>query len=73
MMKWWNYSGPCEKECPKRAVGCQGKCEKYAVWKTKLEAENAKIRSECRRSDEMKNYYRARKDKRLHAESRKSK
>ena len=71
MNKWYNYDGPCPPNCEKRRAGCQPTCNNYINFRKRRDAELAEEKS--RQNDDLRNYYRARKDKRLHAESRKSK
>ena len=60
---------PC-KDCPDRAAGCHGKCEKYQAFRAEIAKENAeRDTSEV----EMINYYRRRRSHRMHKESRKAK
>ena len=28
---------PCEKDCPDRAEGCHGRCERYAAWRKEMD------------------------------------
>lgn len=43
-------SPPCGEHCPKRHVGCQGKCDKYLEYRAKIERHN-EIVTECYAGD----------------------
>lgn len=42
-------TGPCGRDCPRRAPGCHGECETYKEWRAELDAKKA-VRDEKRRA-----------------------
>lgn len=63
------YTAPCGRDCPNRAAGCHGKCEAYQAFRAELDKNAVRDKTE----GEVISYYRARRTKRLHKESRKAK
>ena len=43
-------TAPC-KNCKNRAIGCHGKCAKYAAWKKKHEQERTRLAKELEALD----------------------
>jgi len=63
-------TAPCYKNCPDRAAGCHGKCGAYLDFRAELDKQKAERDVG---KGEMTSYYRCRRARLLHNESRKAK
>lgn len=35
---------PCTRDCADRTAECHGKCERYTIWRSRMQERNAKIK-----------------------------